>query len=238
MRRASLQVARPWLLLALLCVVSTLCQADVSHDAAAAAVTDVVTLTVSVDGAPAGAIRLGLFGGIAPRTVANYVGLCRGSSTPAGDKVASYAGSPFHRVIKGFMIQTGDVKSGNGFGSTSIYGGAFEDESFEVHHTGPGVLSMANSGPNTNGCQFFITCVPTPHLDGKHVVFGRVVGGMDVVRRVENTPTGPGDRPVADVRIASCVVEEATDPEVGQAGGEAATLLDWEQRVYGAGMHA
>jgi cyclophilin family peptidyl-prolyl cis-trans isomerase len=239
MRRASLQCARPWLLLpALLCLVGTvLCQAAVSHDASAAVVTDVVTLTVSIDGTSVGAIRLGLFGVVAPRTVANYVGLCSGTTTPSGEKV-TYAGSPFHRVIKGFMIQTGDVKSGNGYGSTSIYGGPFDDEPFDVYHTSPGVLSMANSGPNTNGCQFFITCVPTPHLDGKHVVFGRVLTGMEVVRRVEDTPTGPGDRPIADVRIASCFVEEGT--EAGQAGGdrEAATLLDWEARVYGAGMHA
>ena len=231
MRRVTLQGARPYLL-SLLCLCSgCLSQAELSPH-----VTDVVSLTVSVDGASIGAIRLGLFGGIVPRTVANFVGLCQGASTPSGGDVPSYAGSPFHRVIKSFMIQTGDVRSGNGFGSTSIYGGPFEDESFEVRHTGPGLLSMANSGPNTNGCQFFITCVPTPHLDGKHVVFGRVLAGMDVVRQVENTPTGAGDRPLADVRIASCTVEDDTKEQ--PAGGEAASLLDWESRVYGAGMHA
>ena len=103
------------------------------------------------------------------------------------------------------MIQGGDFINGNGTGSMSIYGTSnFADENFTIKHTEPGLLSMANSGPNTNGCQFFITCTPTPFLDGKHVVFGKVVEGMDIVRMVEKTRTGRNDKPERDVTIAQC----------------------------------
>jgi len=122
-----------------------------------------------------------------------------------------YKGAKFHRIIKGFMLQGGDFVSGDGMGSACIYGSKikFEDEKagLDIKHDRAGLLSMANSGPDTNGCQFFITLAPTPHLDGKHVVFGEVVSdgiGMDVVRKMENVRTKVGDKPMNDVIIAQC----------------------------------
>lgn len=119
-------------------------------------------------------------------------------------KPLTYQGSTFHRVIPKFMIQGGDFTNGNGTGGESIYGEKFEDEKLDGKHDAPFLLSMANAGPNTNGSQFFITTVPTPHLDGKHVVFGRVLRGKDVVRRIEQAPTGANDVPVHTVTIADC----------------------------------
>lgn len=112
-------------------------------------------------------------------------------------------GSGFHRVIKSFMIQGGDFTAGNGTGGESIYGEKFEDENFEIKHEKPFLLSMANAGPGTNGSQFFVTTVPTPHLDGKHVVFGEVLSGKSIVRKIENIKT-QSDKPVQDVIIADC----------------------------------
>ena len=146
-----------------------------------------------------------LWADLCPRTAENFRQLCTGEHRKSNGQPQGYKGSIFHRVIKDFMLQGGDFVKGDGTGALCIYGTRFEDENFTARHTGPGLLSMANSGPNTNGCQFFITCKAAEWLDGKHVVFGRVVGdGMLTVRKIEHVACGAQNKPLVAVKITEC----------------------------------
>mmetsp|Transcript_10903 Transcript_10903/g.15915 ORF Transcript_10903/g.15915 Transcript_10903/m.15915 type:complete len:266 (-) Transcript_10903:180-977(-) len=156
-----------------------------------AAVTHKTYFDITIDGRPAGRIVLGLYGNIVPKTCENFLQLCQGNATGNG-RAIKYEGSGFHRIIPGFMVQGGDITHHNGYGGYSIYGHKFEDENFHLKHAGPGCLSMANSGSNTNSSQFFITLTKTRHLDGRHVVFGTVLEGWDTVKLMESYGTQNG----------------------------------------------
>lgn len=162
-----------------------------------------VFLDVDIDKQRVGRIIIGLYGQVVPRTVENFRALCTGEMGKAANgKVLHYKGTPFHRIIPGFMIQGGDIVSGDGRGNQSIYGGTFRDENFKLKHSHAGVVSMVNSGPDSNGSQFFITTVKTYWLDGEHVVFGKVIDGMDTVYAIEGSAGTYSGKPRKKVIIA------------------------------------
>lgn len=189
-----------------------------------------VYFDISIGGETAGRVLFELFTDIVPKTAENFRALCVGFTPENSSKKLTYKGSIFHRIIKSFMVQGGDFTNFDGTGGESIYGEKFEDENFTLKHDKPYLLSMANAGPGTNGSQFFITTVPTPHLDGKHVVFGRVLKGSEVVRELENCKK-EGERPIECCKIDNCgelqpgeddgvVIDDGTGDKVPNAPSE------------------
>lgn len=162
--------------------------------------TSTVFFDISIAGEPAGKISMGLYGNVVPKTAKNFQALCTGEN----DKALTYKGSTFHRIIPSFVCQGGDITSGDGKGGESIYGATFPDENFQFSHIEPGLLSMANKGRDTNGSQFSITTGETDFLDGKHVVFGKVFDGFEVVKKMEAVGTKKTGVVSVPVEITDC----------------------------------
>ena len=165
----------------------------------------IVFFEISAKGDPLGRIEMELFADKVPKTAENFRALCTGEKgVGVNDVPLHYKGSIFHRIIPEFMAQGGDFTEFNGTGGESIYDGEqFDDENFDIKHTEPGLLSMANAGENTNGSQFFLTFVPCPWLDDKHVVFGKVVKGLDVLKKIEEYGSKSG-KPSKHIIIENC----------------------------------
>ncbi|XP_018325855.1 peptidyl-prolyl cis-trans isomerase, rhodopsin-specific isozyme-like [Agrilus planipennis] len=170
-------------------------------------VTDQVYFDIKNDEKKLGRIVIGLFGDIAPKTVENFKVIAT-----EGINGKSYAGTKFFKVIQKFIIQGGDIIHNNGSGSISIYGSYYPDENFDLSHRSAGFVSMANTGPNTNGCQFFITTVPTTWLDGKYTVFGKVIQGQEIVHIIEHSKTDPDDKPLKPAIIFASGIIPTPEP--------------------------
>lgn len=163
----------------------------------------IVFFDIQIGNQKAGRVKMELFSNIVPLTCENYRQFCTGEFLQ-DNKPIGYKNSIFHRVIPNFMIQGGDFLNCNGTGSISIYGEQFKDENFKIKHDSEGLLSMANSGPDSNGCQFFITLKKTEHLDQKHVVFGKVIEGMNIIHKIAQVPIDSNDKPKIVVSIIEC----------------------------------
>ncbi|XP_050526989.1 uncharacterized protein LOC126897443 [Daktulosphaira vitifoliae] len=170
-------------------------------------VTDTGYFDLEVAGKQIGRMEIGLFGRLAPKTVENFITILT-----KGIDGQTYVGTRFHRILKGLVIQGGDIVNNDGSGSISIYGDTFPDEILTINHTEMGFVGMANSGPDTNGCQFYITTKPLSRLDGKHVVFGKLVNGLDILYKIEHLPTDAIGRPNMEIRIKSCGLLEKKPP--------------------------